>query len=391
MRAAAAAAGSSACLMQPDVEQVCGVMADQCADLFCPTCGLAGQCDTTCGFCIASTVTTTTTTTGTTCANRKEDSFCECDACKDICATIYCPTCPNAGWCDLSCGYCTASTSVGSNTSSSSSLQASTADATTTVTATAATSSAAPASSSISSSSTGTTTTTTLARPTSSTAGDFVAGTGGDATSADTTTVTATTTSSPRAEKPEAAATVERTEEAGESSGENAPSPSDAGLQIWVACLASAGILGLGLLLCVLRRRQRLRGQLAQDDKGDPRSPSSAKASPDDVALSFVEEAALGTLMHVVAFDEGGIKLACPAVQVAGSRGASTQLAMASSPVEARDLEVAETPEKRGMLVGEPVPQELGKKLAFSWCTREDYLDDGGGYLEEEEDNKRDY
>lgn len=164
----AAPTSSASCTFLPD--EYCGgegatPTVTLCQTAFCPTCGFAHKCDTSCGICTASgdgsdasaaqasaeapspaiggagasvatgggsseeavtSSTTTTTTTTTTCFgnNSLGDAFCSAFTGTAFCSTLFCSGCQEAGKCDLACRFCsspsgTASLSPGSSSTGS--------------------------------------------------------------------------------------------------------------------------------------------------------------------------------------------------------------------------------------------------------------------------------
>ena len=85
--------------------------AGNCATHLCPTCIYAGYCDVSCGFC--STVSEAPTSAPTTSCADDNDAVvaatgfdCATASARGYCDTQLCPTCPCTGYCDVSCGFC---------------------------------------------------------------------------------------------------------------------------------------------------------------------------------------------------------------------------------------------------------------------------------------------
>lgn len=89
---------------------------DLCPSLFCPECDEAGSCDFTCGYCHPTTIasTSTSTTTGLPClsVNIRDDAICEGSII--LCEDLFCPSCAEAGQCDRTCKWCSTTTTLSS-------------------------------------------------------------------------------------------------------------------------------------------------------------------------------------------------------------------------------------------------------------------------------------
>jgi len=201
------------------------------------------------------------------------------------------------------------------------------------------------------------------------------------------------------------------------------PSGSHAELQMGVAVLVLFGSFAVGLPVCFKLRRSRLAGEAFENEEAEDRHLSDAKIAeilqqdlfelPTEAGSSALASSSvrltLDDASHAIAMDEGCLKLTCSAVQVNATRGARNlrDRAKASS-LDARDLDFAETPEKRSILpcletspwpirVGHGPPEEAGKKpeagtkLSFMFATREDHFESSFEPAEHhEQDFKRD-
>ena len=76
-----------------------------CGSYFCPTCGYAGYCDASCGYCPTPAPTTVCVDDDTTMV-ATFGADCPTVSAMGYCSSYFCPTCGYSGYCDVSCGFC---------------------------------------------------------------------------------------------------------------------------------------------------------------------------------------------------------------------------------------------------------------------------------------------
>ena len=79
----------------------------QCSSLFCPSCDYAGYCDASCGYCPTPEPTPAPCADDDDAASSASGGYdCATLAAYGQCASLFCSSCDYAGYCDASCGYC---------------------------------------------------------------------------------------------------------------------------------------------------------------------------------------------------------------------------------------------------------------------------------------------